>query len=137
MTTNSIGSQQFISLRGAVQRPSEQVLGPMVRPGVDGIGLWKTGVRGRPFRLRSMVDSTDTMISRSEFVDYRALIGGDLQILIQDGYNFNIQESFKVEVLDVQLLELKEIVSSVGGLVEDSAAKLVCEWTLIAVANTI
>ena len=125
----------FISLHGSVERPSEQVLGPMVRPGVNGTGLWKTGVRGRPFRLRSMVDQYNLLFARTLFATYRGLIGEAPQILVQDGYNFNFAEYFRAAVLDVRLIEVKSILSGVGGFYAAPGAKLVCEWTLIAVFN--
>ena len=132
---NSIGSARFLTLHGSVERPSEQVLGPIVRPGLNGIGLWKTGIRGRPFQLRSMVDQYNILNGRTLFAMYRLLIGNSPQILVQDGYNFNFAEGFRVAVLDVRLIELKRIMSGVGGFYSIPGAKLVCQWTMIAVAN--
>jgi len=134
--SNSIGSFQFLSLRGSVERPSQQLDRPIARAGVDGIGLWQTGVRGRPFQLRSMVDAPGIENARMFFAAYRLLIGGDLQILVQDGHNFFVAEGFKAEVLDVRLIELKKILNAVGGAFSPSSAKLVCNWTLIAVDPT-
>jgi len=132
---NYIGTLRFISLTGSVERPSEQIDRPIVRPGVDGVGLWKTGVRGRPFRLRSMVDQPNLASARFTFKAYRALIGGGLQDLIQQNYHFMGAEGFWVAVVDVRLLELKQIATAVGGINPPSGAKLVAEWDLIAVAR--
>jgi len=131
---NMIGNLLFLTLLGGVERPSQQVGDLIARPGVDGLGIWRTGIRGRPFQLRSMVDVPDLAAGRMFFAAYRLLMGGALQILIQDGYNFFAAEGFNVAVLDVQLQQLKTIKTAVGGFNPPSNAKLVCEWTLVAVA---
>lgn len=135
MADSSIGEFQFVSLTGEVGPPTEQIGPPIVRPGVDGVGLWKTGQRGRPFRLRSAVDYADLDTARNKLSQYRALIGADPILLKQDGYDFDGEGNFKVAVLDVRATQLRKVETTAGGLNPPSNAKLVCEWTLIAISS--
>ena len=133
--TNSIGSYQFISLLGRVEPPTEQLDRPIVRLGVAGVGLQKTGVRGVPFTLRSAVDQTDLAAAHLTLAAYRALVGADPVVLIQDGFNFSTGNNFTVAVLGVHDARISSVAGSSGGLNSPSLAKLVCHWGLIAIAN--
>ena len=136
MADNSIGNFLFVSLHGEVVAPRQQIGRPQVRPGVDGVGLAKTGVRGQPFRLRSMVDQPDRDTAHDVFTQYQDSIGSDPVALVQSDYDYDGQEDFKVAVLGVRRVQLQDVLTAVGGLNQPSQAKLVCEWTLIAVANS-
>jgi len=134
---NSISGYQFLTLLGRVAVPTEQIDRPIVRPGVDGVGLRKTGVRGVPFTLRSAVDQTDLATAHVTLAGYRALIGADPVLLVQDSHDFSALTggNFKVAVLDVRDARISPVAGSSGGLNPPSLAKLVCHWGLIAITN--
>lgn len=133
--TNSIGGYQFLSLLGRVAVPAEQIDRPIVRPGVAGVGLRKTGVRGVPFTLRSAVDQPDLATAHVTLAGYRALIGANPVLLIQDNFNFSTGDNFLVAVLNVHDARITAPGNSSGGLNAPSLAKLVCHWDLIAITN--
>ena len=133
--TNSIGSFAFLSLRGAVDPPVERIDPQIVvRPGITGVGLWKTGRRGRPFGLRSAVDQSDLEAAHAELGKYRALIGEDPVALVQDDHDY-AGDGFKVAVLAVARISIQKVLTPCGGLNLPSLAKLVCQWQLIAIEN--
>ena len=130
--TNSIGTFQFIWLKGQPLPPAEQIARPMVRAGVDGIGLKRTGVRGRPFVMQSMVDTVSLVGAGVLWQAYRGLIGADPVGLIHNGLQY-AGEGWDVAVLDVRQLVARSVVTPTGGGKNPpSLGKLVCEWDLIA-----
>lgn len=130
-----IGSFEFLSLRGVVMPPRLQIDRPMMRPGVDGVGLWKTGSRGQPFELRSAVDVATVSAGRTLFQSYYQAIGDNPVDLVVDGYNF-AAEFWRVAILDVRASQVKGIINSAGGTLTNPLAKLVASWTLIGVVFT-
>ncbi len=134
MLDNFIGQHQFIVLAGNPVAPVEEIEGPIRRKGVDGLGLSKTGKRGRPFTLRSKVDAQDIDEAKDMVKRYRELIGAAPVSLIHDDYNFN-QEDWRVAVLDVRTAVIHAVATATGGLNEPSEAWLEVDWVLIAIEN--
>jgi len=134
--THSIGNHLFLALNGQVVLPTEQIVAEIARPGVDGVGLWKTGTRGVPFSLRSAVDQPTFAGCRTTYAAYRALIGADPVVLVKDSHDYNGSDNCKFAVLGVQLIEARQLANADGGLNFPSEAKLACLWDLIAIANT-
>lgn len=136
---NKIGSFQFVSLAGDPTSLREEV--EMVRrPGVDGLGFWKTGTRGRPFRLVSGVDAPNMVQARVLYKQYKTLIGADPVFLIWAGVNITSLESVKVVVLDVRpaggrRTAVRRIGNSVGTLNSNPQAWIDAEWTLVSVST--
>lgn len=130
---DAIGQFQFIGLHGTCDPPAEQIGPPIVRPGIDGVGLWKTGVRGRPSLLRSVVDAANLAEARAKLVDYLGLIGADPVPLVQHDCDYTA-EGWLIAVLGVRRIQIQQVLTPSGGLNPPSLAKLVCEWRVIAVA---
>lgn len=130
---DAIGIHQFIGLHGTCQPPCEQIAPPIVRPGIDGVGLWKTGIRGVPSVLRSVVDAANLTEARAKLILYRALIGAAPVSLVQHDYDYTA-EGWQIAVLGVRRIQMQQVLTPCGGLNSPSLAKLVCEWRVIAVA---
>ena len=71
-----IGPFPFISLSRAISRPFEQIERE-VRPGIAGTSFWRTGQRGEPFALRSVVDCPDVPSALTTLAAYERLVGQD------------------------------------------------------------
>ena len=129
---NTIGNFQFIALHGNPVPPKGQ---PMVlaRAGVDGVGIWRAGVRGVPFEMVSQVDAPNMAVARQLLKAYVDSIEQDPVPLIQDDYDYTA-EGWKVVVLDVEQRQRHAIISPVGGINLPSLAYLEASWTLIAIA---
>lgn len=125
---NRIGNFEFVALHGSPLPPTEQ---PelVARAGVDGVGGWRTGVRGTPFRMLSQVDMPTYEIAGQVSINYTVLIGQDPVSLVQDDVEF----PYQVVVLSVVERSRRGMVISTGGLYPPSAAWLESEWTLMAV----
>ncbi len=142
MASNSIGQYEFLVLDGFPYPPTEQIAKPTIRPGVDGMALWRTGKRGKPFTMRSKVDQTTMQVARSLFQDYGFFLpGANAVSLVQNDIHYDT-EGWKVIVLDVKLVALYATAISIGGInapvdpdpdASTAAAWMEADWTLIAV----
>ena len=130
---DTIGPFHFIALHGSVEPTREQIAPLLARPGIDGLGFVRTGRRGIPFRMTSVVDQVSLEDCLAVFGFYRLLIGAAAVVLIQDGYSY-LNEGMKAVVLDVRLLRPPhQVLTAVGGLHPPSGALLECEWELAMV----
>lgn len=102
------------------------------RTGVDGIEVWKTGDRGTPFQVLSVVDCADIATATALLRTYEQMVGKDPVALCWADQAF----AGKVQVLAVEALEghPKAVLSGGGGLLGASRALLRCVWGLIAIA---
>ncbi len=128
---NQIGDHQFLFLHGNPDPPKEQ---PelLARPGVDGVGVWRTGIRGRPFTMRSFVDCASMDEAEREFSRYADSVSEDAVALIQDNHDYTV-DGWLVVVLDVREIDRHAVVRSTGGFFSPGpSAVLVAEWTLVA-----
>ncbi len=105
------------------------------RAGVDGTGIWRMGSRGDKFTLRAGVDVPNMAAGRLAFALATAFTNADPVILIQDGYDFNLNQSWKVSVLGVRQVALFAVLNATGGLFPPSLAWLEIDFDLIAIAN--
>lgn len=129
---NQIGDHRFLFLQGNPDPPKEMP-DLMARGGVDGVGVWRTGVRGKPFALRSQVDCASMDEAREEFARYAQSIAQDAVALIQDDYDYTA-EGWLVVVLDVRETARHVQIRSTGGFFSPGpSAWLEAEWTLVAV----
>jgi len=132
---NRIGSFQFISLMG---QPTDRAyeIEVITRKGVDGIAASRTGKRGKPFTLRSMVDAPDKAQARSYVRQYRALIGEDPVVLVWSDLDMS-SELFHVLVLDVRPVVVTRVLNATVGLHSPSRGWVECDWDLIAIYNAL
>ena len=127
----SIGKFEFLALYG---RPDvlRQQIEIAVRPGVDGVAIWKTGRRGKPFTLRSAVDANSIGHAQQLFYQYAQLIGADpVPLVFADMASVN--DDVLVAVLDVRPITIRAIAGGVGGLNGPSYGWCECDWDLVPV----
>ena len=123
---NSIGPFEFRTLTGNPVAPSQKAVVES-RPGVPGVAVWLTGVRGEEFTLRSTAGFAALWQCRKEYTYYQQLIGAAPQTMAYYSLGMNIEG--RVLILDVKQVELRWIGRDTGG----ANALLVCEWRLIMV----
>ena len=101
----------------------------VVYKGVEGVGLWFTGERGKPFALRSMCDYGSVALATSAFSGYLNAVGTKKDLYYRG-------ELFATVVVhDVTLNNVKAVGTVVGGInVADgnSGAILKATWNFEA-----
>jgi len=128
-----IGNFEFLDLQGNPDSLKEQIE-VTIRPGVDGIAVWKTGVRGKPFTLRSVVDALDVFHARQLFKAYADLVGADpVQLIWAD--MAAADDNVLIVVLDVRPISIRQIAGGVGGLNPPSCGWCECDWDLILITK--
>jgi hypothetical protein len=127
----SIGDHQFLRLAGNPEAIKERLV-LLARPGVPGVAIWKSGQRGEPFTLRSIVDQANGPAAWSTYLAYCQLIGKDPVDLVWSGMLLTT-ETTKIAVLDVRQVRLIGLLGAIGGLNAPSHALLECEWNLVPV----
>src|SRR4051812_42124731 len=95
---NSIGGFSFLEILGFPEREKMQ-LEPVMRPGIDGVGIWELGTRGTPFPCRTIVDAPDVSTALATFAAYADLIGEDPQTLVWRNVAIG---GYRYQVLDVR-----------------------------------
>ena len=131
---NKIGPYAFITLRGQPDA-LKQRLEIVMRRGVNGVGLFRTGIRGEPFSLESAVDAASKAAARTYFRNYKQLIGADPVDLIWSDLELETGGGFQVAVLDVVPLDIRTLASSSGGLNPPSLGWIEARWKLIPIAS--
>lgn len=139
MATNSIGAFNFISLQqpdgnGAVPELLRQDLKVIQRPGVDGTGIKRQGVKGEPFQLQSVVD----MPTRAEAEDLRFLYialqqGEQKADLVLNDIDYASFHGVRFVVQRVEKVFIQRMSAAVGGLSSPSNYVVRATWTLIPV----
>ena len=124
----SIGPHIFLTMKEHPEVPKEEVE-VVKRPGVDGVGIWRTGKRGSPMTVTTTVDAASFAVGQAMYLSYSNLIANAAVAIIWEG----LAMPFLVNVLDVRVITLNAISTSVGGINPPSGAVLVCEWDLISV----
>jgi hypothetical protein len=132
MTFDQIGEFQFVSM-SRMPEIVRQSLAVVARPGVDGVAVWKTGERGKPFTIRTLVDCFNVLDGLDTWRSYRDLIGEPPQTAVWADLNFDVS-NLRFFVLDVRLAANRRILASDGGLLENAGAILECDWDLLPVA---
>lgn len=130
MLEHYIGPFQFVVLKGNPLLPTEQVE-LIQRPGVPGVGMLRTGVRGTPFTLLSKVDAPSVDDAHYLIRQYESIVGGDPVQLVKD----SIWYGPLCFVLAVRSVDVRAIVGGVGGLNEESYAWAEAEWDLVAIGG--
>jgi len=129
-----IGDYAFLTLAGHPTGLSEE-LEQVVRKGVDGTALVRTGRRGKPFQLTSRVDMPNKAQARFLFDRYQLLQGADPVEVIVNDINFNYLNCL-FAVIDVEPVDIFEMPNATPGL-NTPGGTLVgiveARWTLLAV----
>jgi len=132
--TNKIGAEEFLEIVGLPDW-LQQRLRIVERPGVDGLGVWLTGIRGKPATVRTRVDCFDLAAALAALDRYCAMVGNNPVAMTyagQDLTGFGV----RFQVLGVHPAPdgVRTIAGGVGGLNATSGAWLECDWELVAVA---
>jgi len=123
---NYIGAFQFASLSRAPEAVRQGVE-VEARSGVADVAIWRTGIRGEPFTVMSMVDVVGTRATADIlYRNYEGAKGGNPVGMTQGGV---IIASAKFVVLDVRLIENTLMSIAKGGL-NNGTVVLRAEWTL-------
>jgi hypothetical protein len=99
------------------------------RAGVDGVGAWKTGMRGREMTIETVTDVLNFADAILAANNYTALIGAAPQSLIYGG----VAMAYSLLVLDVTPVELQQTCLGVGGRLGRSYGLCVARWRVIPV----
>jgi hypothetical protein len=129
---NSIGPYVFLDLKGNID-PLKQEVELLKRPGVAGVGLKLTGVRGRPFTLHSVCDALDRDDAQETYINYTNLIADGPQNLVQYDFDFSTY-GVGFLVLDVKQIRRAQMLFVTGGLFPPSRGWVEADWTLVCVA---
>ena len=128
---NSIGPFVFTALFGTPVVPAEQAE-LVARRGVDGTALWRTGSRGEPFQMRSLVDYPSIAVGHQMAYYYRLYQNQVAGLwLVQDGVNYAIAWGLHVNVLDVRTQRIEAVAKSTGGLNPPGLCVVEADWTMI------
>jgi hypothetical protein len=128
---NAIGDFAFIRL-GPMPEVYRRMLLVLDRPGVNNHVILRTGMKGRPFTVRTGVDAIDLYDGVLATVNYQSIIGTDAVELV---YNDVAMSDFRCKflVLDVKPLEVRALQGAIGGLFPPSRAWVTAEWTLLPI----
>jgi len=132
MAVNRIHNFHFVTLNDIPGTLREEVL-VLARAGVDGQAIWKTGLRGNVFTLRSAVDAPSFADARLYLTQYQELIGADPVDLVWGGLVMT-GEQIKVAVKSVRPTRLISLANSVGGINPPSYGWIECEWELVPIS---
>lgn len=133
MTVSKIGDFRFIALSQAPLANIEMV-DVEVRPGVDGVSLWKLGKHRPPIQIDSVRDvagDTTALALAAALTLYRSyedFVGSDA---VQVEWADVVTTAAKYVVIGVELIAITPCVGSVGGIEAGlNRAMLRCRWTL-------
>lgn len=124
-----IGDFTFLKLSGHPLQPKAE-WDLEVRPGVDGIGLWRTGIRGEPFQIWSLVFTYNLETAQALYNAYVAHTNVSSGLVVRRA---GLDNACRYKVLDVKPVEgsPRRIVGYVGGDNQTYFAELICVWTLL------
>ena len=145
MGANSIGSFNFVRL-SSVDDPKADGVQTVYqrteliqRPGVDGTGLVQLGLKGDPFQLASFVDVDTFTNAQLLAVAYRALVGGNPQVVCVAGLNYyssylvgTVRLGHKFLVTKVTP-KARATGASVGGLTNGGLGVVEAVWELVPI----
>jgi hypothetical protein len=131
MAYPSIGSESFLSLRGAL-RGLRETLEVLERENVDGQGYRERGQRGPIFQLFSVVDVGSAGAARNKILTYEDMVGTVVTVTDVGGAAWT-----GYMVLDAQNAGIAERHCIVGGVnvsTGGSGFYVACAWLLQATA---
>lgn len=128
MGLSSIGIYQFVRMSALPPMPAETIQ-LETRAGVDGVGAWKTGTRGRELTVETIADTINFVDAILAANNYTTLIGAAPQALIYGG----VAMAYSLLVLDVTPVEVTQTCLGVGGRLGTSYGLCVARWRVIPV----
>lgn len=124
----SIGPFPFINLSSVIPGTPQRVVRE-IRPGLNGTSFWKTGLRGEPIQLASVVDCQTVEAAEAQFHDYEAFVGEVVPVTWAGVDRQDIQ----VMILAVQPIEggVHAMLLGIGGTI-GGASRGLCRalWTV-------
>ena len=122
----SVGGISVYSIRGRVDGAQErvEVIG---NENVDGLAALKTGVRGEPFELRSMVFTNSTALIGTIENSYRAIVGSVVSVVDDHGVTWTNLLVLRVKAAGEQVYAVAQPSSS--------SVRVDAIWTLQSVAT--
>ncbi len=116
---NQIGLFQFVTLDGVPVLPFEHA-DAIERPGVDGTGFVKTGIRGEEFELTTGVDVVNWASALAAENAYRQIANNAIYNIVKGGISYStLGVGFVIR--SVTVTEKFKIANAVGGLYAGSA----------------
>ncbi len=140
MADNFLGEFPFVTFNNPNSRNGAPLLlhqenEIIQRPGVNGTGIRRLGVKGVTFQMISMRDNSSVALAAQEYNLYTNLTQEDAQPIRFKNLDY---EAFGVlyVVVDVSDPDITPLRNKVGGLLGPlaSAAKLTVTWTLVPVS---
>lgn len=123
----------FLSLQGSLF-PSRPTFERVMRPGVDGIGVWATGGRGEPFQITTTLDCTSVGNAGVAFNAY-----GEAILTKKDLYYCGVFWG-TVMIQNVIMQSVTKFTSAVGGIQGwsgGSGVVLTVNWTIETLAQDV
>ena len=76
MTTEGSATHvlDFLNITGSPV-PVREMFDRVMRPGIDGIGLWYTGARGEPFQIQTLSDYSSESNANTAYATAQAMVG--------------------------------------------------------------
>jgi len=129
MADYSIGEHDFLTL----SRPpisAAEGLAFVARSGTDGLTAWRTGKRGGPFSVQSVVDAADVDAAAALIDEYRELMAAGPVTMRWNGQAG--KDRVKVQTVEPAGEDgVRPIVAATGGTCDPSRALCRAVWTLI------
>jgi hypothetical protein len=99
MSTHSLGAFTFFNLentavRGGAPETVRRTATPIQRPGTNGTGFVTTGIKGRPFQMRSVVDVTTQAGAVVLIKNYELAVNKELVVMIHAGADYSATPVF-------------------------------------------
>jgi hypothetical protein len=126
VSLSSIGPFTFVRISELPQAPA-QTIQLESRAGVNGIGAWATGVRGRETTIETVADTVNFADAVLAVTNYRLLIGEAAQSLVYGG----IAMAYGLLILDVTPVETTQTCLGIGGRLGQSRGLCVARWRVI------
>ena len=127
---NAIGPYTFDNLRGTYQAQQTQVE-VFQRPGVDGSGIRRLGVKGKPFTVTTERFETSRAYALQVTNFYYSLVGQDPVDVVERGIAIGA-----FQVLGIERVAIQPVTTVAGPtIVTNPTVNLVVTWTLLAMPN--
>lgn len=124
----SIAGLSMISMQGELSPQRTLDLQEITRPGVDGVAYRAVGLRGRPFRVKTVADCDTPNEAFALVQSYLSLQAQSVTMIDSAGITWA-----DILVLQVMPQQPKRVQGKVGGLSYSSTGWVVsCDWTLQA-----
>lgn len=134
MSGMRIGQFEFINISRPLSSVNQQTV-LEGRPGVNGWSIWKTGKRGKPFYVRTVVNLADTDTAQATLQAYEALIGENPVVVTWGGMVRSDVLAF-VKSVDIADDDLHATLLGIGGVAPQGTitkAMLYAQWELVSI----